>query len=1112
MGFTSKFSKRVPLKKALEKDNKDSVPPKNIYYNPSYNNNSNFINDINYLVDNLLLKKNISLSNKKYNYSTGWFLKLNELIKILSIRKFPIKKFVSVFLSIFLVFVAIASASIFTQPSNNELDILSVSLEPKPVYLGDILFINVTVPTSYNISNIKANIGGVESVDLSFENSSFDPFWKAVWVCNDIDIGNFIVKIVAVDNENTTYNKDAAMRVISKDNELNETIDVEFDLLNTTSSQEDFDVKDTSNQTFISDGTNISIVDPGDEQIDVLPGTSFYVERTIDGIHDTEVIFAPLFSDGLTFEKIEIVGDKDDSLANNEYNKIDSFRPQVYTPGRPTSSTETRIESFREKLPSNIKNLDYVAYSQPLRLQSPITVRIWFKAPSWEEIKSGSKSSYGKISYLTFAINGGDDFDFESSTWWNSNWGNRKLITINSSQVDADLTNFPILVNITDIDLRDDAQNDGDDIAFILYSDNSTKLNHEIELFNGSTGEFYAWVNITSLSSSVDTKIWMYYNNSGCSNQQNVNGVWDSNHLMVHHLNETSGTHYDSTSNGNNGTWNDVDGQGSQDATGTINGANDFDGNDDSVSLDNQITFTNGYSLMFWAKRDDVTNGGPLGKEDDDDNYVRFIADTTTLRLQDSNSENKEWFSSFNTDVWYYIAITKQSNLWEAYRNGVSLGTVAGAFDLLINAIGDCYLSSVYNFDGIIDEVRISNTVRNSSWIETTYNTITNSSTFISIESEEYNINTSVDPISPYIITYSPFTITATGISGLDNVTLYYRYSTDNSSWGSNVSWHNESNPDIESPWEWSFNFTNGTGYYEFYSIGNKSGFPDESAPSSADAICFFNESLNTLPEIGLINPLPNGTTDVNRLPICQVWANDSDDDTLTVYWYENTTGSWVLRNTNNSISAETIVSYNFTQFTNYSTTFWWKVAINDSIDNISSWYYFTTEPILTSVDTIDPYNHSTFSLNINSTGNSDLDNVTLYYRWSEDNSSWDIDYQEISIFEGFESGTMNTSLWDAYSSTVYGQNEVNNTNPNTGSYSWLMAVDTQDNYNLNELYTIYDFTGVKNINIDLEDNNFHTTNYSSSSRGYLVSVARLLPPSSAIISDKSGVSVIPSG
>ncbi|MCK5258390.1 MAG: DUF2341 domain-containing protein, partial [Thermoplasmatales archaeon] len=172
----------------------------------------------------------------------------------------------------------------------------------------------------------------------------------------------------------------------------------------------------------------------------------------------------------------------------------------------------------------------------------------------------------------------GDDVAYafnDASSWWNASWSCRKLITINSSQVPGDLTNFPVLVNITDTDLRDDAQNNGNDIAFT----NSTgvKLNHEIESFNGTTGELFAWVNVTSLSSASDTEIYMYYGNSTSGAQENPTGVWDDDYRVVWHLNEDSSPSQDSTANGNNGTW--EAGKTAADLTGAMIGkGTDFDG------------------------------------------------------------------------------------------------------------------------------------------------------------------------------------------------------------------------------------------------------------------------------------------------------------------------------------------------------------------------------------------------------------------------------------------------------------------------------------------------------------------------------------------------------
>jgi hypothetical protein len=1081
---------------------------------------------------------------------------------------------------------------------------LRVELYPSDgVYVNDTLYVNLTIPSGYNITLVSADMAGVEKIDLLFvDNDSFVQFWQGVWFVHGLGPGEYIIDINAIDNVNISYSAGVGLSVLpelpqpvfndtvndTKPPDVNETqptdvnkthppiglnltldIDkfvyvvnetvlisgvVSFNdsLINTSVNVSVFgpnisrvNISNVFNGIFGYDfvATNvgdfvvnvsvvyenisvnkelslvvvkasienisknisenipenipeniseniseISIVDPKlREELFVLPGCSFYVERTVVGSDGLQAVFAPLFSDGLTLERFEIVsGNVTRGRSRNIVNDLSSG---VFISDSGVSGVERHIDNIREHLPSNIRSCDWVGYSGSFVLHEPVTIRIWFRAPSWDDIISGHVPGSGRISYLTFA---GDDFDFEGSTWWNSNWLNRKLITINSSQVETDLTNFPILINITDTDLRDDAQDDGDDIAFILLDD-STKLNHEIEMFNGSTGQLYAWVNITSLSGSEDTKIWMYYNNSGCTNQENVHGVWDSNFIGVWHFEESSGVAEDSTANELNGSFHGSlpDAKSSQIYLGQdFNGYNDYiEVTDPGSGSILDFDYGDDITMSVWIKPDTLPSYGCILNKDPymDMNYgMQNVGQQLNFFYRDSaDTYYPEYLTTGNVlsiGTWSYATASYTfgtGSTAKIYIDGterLASWNVGDGNDAPLVSNNPLWFgaddigtpgSPDEEFDGIIDEFRISNIIRNSSWINTSYNTMKNQSTFINIESEGYITNTSVNSISPYIVTYSPFTIIAMGSSTLDNVTLYYRYSTDNSSWGSNVSWDNESNPDDESPWEWSFNFSNGTGYYEFYSISKKSESPDEIPPSNADAICYFNESLNTLPEIVIINPQPNGTTGVSLLPMCQVWANDTDGDTLTVYWYENTTGSWILRNTNNSISANNIVSYNFTQFSNYSITYWWKVAINDSIDNVSSWFYFTTESIDTSVDTIIPYDQSTFLLTVNSTGISDLDNVSLYYRWSEDNRSWGVGIQNISIYEGFESGSMNSSLWDVYSSTAYGQNEVNNTNPNTGSYSWLMAVDTQDNYNLNELYTVYDFTGATNISID---------------------------------------------
>jgi len=46
---------------------------------------------------------------------------------------------------------------------------------------------------------------------------------------------------------------------------------------------------------------------------------------------------------------------------------------------------------------------------------------------------------------------------------------------------------------------------------------------------------------------------------------------------------------------------------------------------------------------------------------------------------------------------------------------------------------------------------------------------------------------------------------------------LYYRYSTDESTWSG---WTQFGYIDSVAPYSWNFNYPAGSGYYEFYSIG----------------------------------------------------------------------------------------------------------------------------------------------------------------------------------------------------------------------------------------------------------------------------------------------------
>ena len=104
---------------------------------------------------------------------------------------------------------------------------------------------------------------------------------------------------------------------------------------------------------------------------------------------------------------------------------------------------------------------------------------------------------------------------------WDEGWQYRKEITIDPANGGTDLTNFPVLLAITDADLAGEALANGDDILF-TGDDGATKLDHEIESY--AAGDLVAWVRVPNLSSSTHTVVYLYYGNPGAPNQENSSG------------------------------------------------------------------------------------------------------------------------------------------------------------------------------------------------------------------------------------------------------------------------------------------------------------------------------------------------------------------------------------------------------------------------------------------------------------------------------------------------------------------------------------------------------------------------------------------------------------
>ena len=349
-------------------------------------------------------------------------------------------------------------------------------------------------------------------------------------------------------------------------------------------------------------------------------------------------------------------------------------------------------------------------------------------------------------------------------------WGRRCALVIQSNKVDANQSDFPVLLTkdtlpseMFDHDGSYPALEGGGDIRFSSDEAGNTQLACEVVSFSldDANNEAEIWVKIPSAAAGADTTFYIWYNKTGetqpaIDSTYGAENVWDSNFKMVQHMNEdpsgSSPQMIDSTSNDNDGT-----SYGSMTSGDLVDGkvgkALDFDGSDDYVDVGTgtNLNLSNNYTISLWIKPDDdldimesdqgIFDSGMHTNSYDYHSILKM--DSTTDHLQYvtwAEESTKSVFcskSSWNAGQWYNIVIVHDSsNNIKWYIDGVLDDT--DSFYALNTTNYNGYRFGIRDtvgintfFDGKIDETHISNIARSAEWIKASYNNQFSPSTFV---------------------------------------------------------------------------------------------------------------------------------------------------------------------------------------------------------------------------------------------------------------------------------------------------------------------------------------------------------------------------------------------
>jgi hypothetical protein len=318
--------------------------------------------------------------------------------------------------------------------------------------------------------------------------------------------------------------------------------------------------------------------------------------------------------------------------------------------------------------------------------------------------------------------------------FYDTNWSRARRFYIQASDIDEDLTDFPVLVYLDSSRINwTETQDDLDDIRFVDQG-NTTFLDYEIENYTVNN-EAWLWVNFPFVNSTSNTIFYLYYGNPTASSSESPTDVWDSDYITVLHMNDlTTSTLEDSTINSHDMT----KGGANQPALdpGMIDGAQYFDGVDDDVVSDATYQLADTITWEFWCNSTDDATPKTIWSDNAQwhtQGYIWFGRSTSLTQLYYEYANTTHTLSwnvnnFFLEDTYMYgtIVVNYTSDTYEVYRNGVSQAT--GSMPNAISLSGYSRSQYVGTFSGgnhfflnELDEIRVSQVNRSDAYIKASY-------------------------------------------------------------------------------------------------------------------------------------------------------------------------------------------------------------------------------------------------------------------------------------------------------------------------------------------------------------------------------------------------------
>ena len=329
---------------------------------------------------------------------------------------------------------------------------------------------------------------------------------------------------------------------------------------------------------------------------------------------------------------------------------------------------------------------------------------------------------------------------------WLSGWYKRVKVTIDSGDVDAALTDFPVLVYLSassglgpgDVSfIFDELGSDANRKKIAVTTDDgTTECYVEIDKWDDANEQAWLWVKAPAISATVDTVLYLYYNGAHADNDAHVGdtgdaaaeSVWEASAVMVQHMKDaTTSTILDSTGYDNDGAKVAAN-EPIETASGKIDSAQSFDGINDKVDLTAPASLqpTTELTVSIWINC--TVWGHPLrnGYISTAKGVILYHSGVSRINFRIGNGVvfgNTVSDAAPTAGVWEHYVGTYDGTTVRLYKNAILQITTATLAPPIV------YSSTAFTLGGIataymtgrMDEVRVYNVAQSAAWIKADY-------------------------------------------------------------------------------------------------------------------------------------------------------------------------------------------------------------------------------------------------------------------------------------------------------------------------------------------------------------------------------------------------------